>query len=38
MNVKRKTVGGIAMVIKTERLILRPFPESDAEDVDSTRC
>ena len=38
MDGKPETVGGIAMVIKTERLILRPFPESDAEDVDSTRC
>ena len=38
MDGKPETVGGIAMVIKTERLILRPFLESDAEDVYSARC
>ena len=38
MDRKRENVGGIAMVIKTERLILCPLPESDAEDVYSARC
>ena len=37
MDVKPETVGGAAMAIETERLILRTFPESGAEDVYSTR-